>query len=131
MHGRRSSGERRERQSRAGGARALREDVPLGPLERPERGKPATREQADGAADSAADARLQRSAGGEQPARPLRLELERARQLRARAVEHSDAEATPVLRRQIDAAELEVTRHVLQEVDELEPGADVVARADE
>ena len=36
-----------------------------------------------------------------------------------------------VLGRQVDAAELEVARHVLQEVDELQSRADVVARGDE
>ena len=63
-------------------------------------------------------------------ARPLGLELEQPPQLRARPVELLDAEAAPVLRGQVDAPEREVARHVLQEVDELQPGADVVGERD-
>ena len=61
----------------------------------------------------------------------VRLVAEQLEELGARAVERGDAEPAAVLERQVDAAELEIARHVLQEVDELQPGADVVARGDE
>ena len=61
----------------------------------------------------------------------LGLETEQRAQLVARTVELRIAEALPVLGREVHAPELEVTRHVLEEVDELQPGADGVARGDE
>ena len=63
--------------------------------------------------------------------RPGRLEPEQRAEVVARPVERGVPEPGTVVRRQIDAAELEIARHVLQEVDELEPGADGVARSDE
>src|SRR5690348_11625358 len=127
----RSTRERGQRETSSGGARALREDVPLRSLERLERRQATPREETDGAPDAAADSRLQQAPGGEELAGARRLELERLRQLRARPLERDDPEATTVFGRQVDAAELEVTRHVLQKVHELQSGADVVARRNE
>ena len=74
---------------------------------------------------------MQQTSGGEELARPLGLEAEQREQLRIRTVELRHAEASPVVHGQIDATELEVARHVLQEVHELQAGAHVVARRDE
>ena len=119
------------REPRARRLRPLREDVPAGRLERVERGKAAAREErrprGRAGRRSARAARRRR----EQLRRALRLEAQQLAQLGARPVERRLAEAAPVLRRQVDAPELEVARHVLEEVHELEPGADRVARRDE
>ena len=76
-----------------------------------------------------------RSCSTRPPARRLRARAASYRskleELGARSVERGHAEHAPVLEREVDAAELEIARHVLQEVDELQPGADVVARGDE
>ena len=45
-------------------------------------------------------------------------------------VERRHAEPTAILRREVDPPQREVARHILQKVDELEPGADVVAERD-
>ena len=68
---------------------------------------------------------------GQQPARPFSLELQHPGQRGAGPVELGDAEALTIVARQVNPAEREVARHVLQEVDELEARADVVARCDE
>src|SRR5438128_504521 len=109
----------------------LREHVPLCRLERIERGETAAREQPDAPPDASADAVLQHSSRGEQSACASGLEAEQLQQLWGRAIERGHAEATPVLGREIDPAELEIARNVLQEVDELQTGADVVARGDQ
>ena len=70
-------------------------------------------------------------AGAEQLRSARRLEAQQLAQLRARPVERRLAEPPPVLRRQVHAPELEVARHVLEEVHELQPGAHRVARRDE
>ena len=71
------------------------------------------------------------SPAAEQLRGSLRLEPEQRAQLLGRPVERRVAERAPVVRRQVDASQLEVARHVLQEVHELEAGADRVARLDE
>ena len=67
----------------------------------------------------------------EQLPRPRGLEAQKLRQLRARPIERCDAEPPPVLAREVHAAELEIPRHVLEEVDELQARADLVARRHE
>src|SRR5262245_43575704 len=108
MRGRRSTGEGGEREPCPRRARSLGEDVPLRPLERLERREPSPREEADGAADSAADQRLERAAGREQRAGAVRLEPQQPGQLRARTVEERHAEVATVVGREVDAAELEI-----------------------
>src|SRR6266508_4368258 len=94
-------------------------------LEGVQRREPTACEEADAPADASPDSRPQ------QAARPRGLEAQELEQLGTRTVELAHAEAAPVLNRQIDAAELQVTRHVLEEVDELKPRADVVARREQ
>src|SRR3954447_20165895 len=113
MHARRSPRERGQREPRPRWARTLREDVPLRALERLERGEPAARKEADGASPPSADARLQQRTSGEEIPRARRFVLERVPELRTGPIERGDAEAQPVLGRQVDAAELQVARHVL------------------
>src|SRR5690348_18454300 len=109
-----SSRERGEREACPGRARALREDVPPRALERVERGEPTTREQPDGAADAAADARLQQAPGGKQRACAFGLEAQQLGQLGARAVESDDAKPAAILCGQVDPAQREVPGHVLR-----------------
>src|SRR3954470_12156003 len=127
MHARRSPCERGQREPRPRWAGTLREDVPLRALERRQRGEPAAGEEPDGASNPPPDARLQQHTAGKEIPRTRRFVLERAPELRAGPIERGDAEAPPVLGREIDAAELQVARHVLQEIHELQAGADVVA----
>ncbi len=88
-------------------------------LERVERRQAAAGEQADRAADPAADPLAEQPPAGEQPARARGLE-------RSSRVSGSFGASSTVTsngagpRRQVDAAELEIPRHVLEEVDELE-----------
>ena len=65
-------------------------------------------------------------AGAQQAARPLGLELEQPPQRLVRLPQLGDAEAPPVFGRQVHAPQREVARHVLQEVHQLQAGADVV-----
>ena len=102
-------------------------------------------------ADSSASSAARPPRANSPTARPIRPPIPScntrppARRLRARAASYRSnsrssglgrsSAVTPnlhaVLEREVDAAELEIARHVLQEVDELQPGADVVARGDE
>src|SRR4051794_6221668 len=101
MHARRSPCEGGQRKPRPRWARTLREDVPLRTLERRERGEAAAGEEPDGASDSSPDARLQQHTTGEEIARARRFVLKRTPELRAGPVERGDAEAPPVLGREI------------------------------
>src|SRR5436305_14575867 len=103
--------------------RPFREHVPACFLERVERGEPASSEQADGAAEPAADPGAKLVSRTQQRRGALRLEAQQRLELAARPIERRAAEATDVLLRKVDAAELEVARHVLEEVDELETRA--------
>ena len=79
-------------------------------------------------------ARAERKTPAEERAGPLRLEpRQRPEALRARAGELvlGDREAPEILLRQVDAAELQVSRWVLEEVHELKTGADRVAHLHE
>src|SRR5262249_4189930 len=62
--------------------------------------------------------------------RPPGLELEQEAKLLVRSVERLDLEAATILGRHVDPPEREVAGNVLDEVDELEPGANVVAQCD-
>src|SRR4051794_1739334 len=115
----------------ARGLRPLREDVPVRILERLERGKAAAREEADGAAEPPADSRAEQITRLQERGGALGLETEQRAKVVAWPVERRRPEALAVFAGQVHAAELEVARHVLQEVHELEPGADRVARRDE
>src|SRR6266516_5423397 len=120
-------------QSEAGTRRTrpLGEHVPVRGLERIERREPATCEEADCPPHPTADPLLEHSSGGEQVSSARRLVTEQIEQLGTRTVEHGHTERTAVVERQVDTAELEIARHDLEEVDELQPGADVVARGDQ
>src|SRR5437588_7533367 len=119
------------RESRARRLRSLREHIPVRRLERFERREPATRKEADGAAEPPSDPRTQYVTGVQQRCRPLRLEAQQRAELVARPVERRIAEAVLILGREIHAPQLEVARDVLEEVYELEPRADGVARRHE
>src|SRR5712691_1858507 len=106
-------------ESSARRARPLREHVPMCGLERVQRGKPAAGEEPDCPSHPAADSLLQDASFGQQAPSAPRLVTKQLDELRARTVERDHAEPTAVLERQIDATELEIARHVLQEVDEL------------
>src|SRR5438046_6955141 len=110
--------------------RPLREDVPARRLERVERRQAASREERDGAAEPAADQLAEIVAAAQEPPRARSLELEQLPQLRRGPVERRVAELLAILPRQVDTAELEVAGHVLEEVHELEAGADVVRGGD-
>src|SRR5205809_5433011 len=125
------SSDGREREAHARRARTLGEDVPARMLERFERRQAAAREQADGTADSSTDPPLQDGALRQQSPSASRFEFEQRAQLGARTVDARDAEQAPIVGRQIDAAEREIARHVLQEVHQLQACADVVARRHE
>src|SRR5205823_4886354 len=130
---RRSPDQRPDRRAREPCPRGLRtavEDVEACPLERLDRGQATLREGGDRTADAAADPPAERAAGREVAPRASRLERQQLDQLLARRVELRDPEPAAVVSRQVDAAELEVSRDVLDEVDELEAGADVVAQGD-
>src|SRR6266566_636940 len=120
-------------QSEAGTRRTrpLGEYVPMCGLERIERRKPTACEEADCPPHPAADPILEHASGSEQVSSAHLLVTKQLEQLGSRAVEHGHAEGTAVVERQVDTAELEIARHVLQEVDELQPGADVVTRGDQ
>src|SRR5581483_1648527 len=77
------------------------------------------------------DALAQDLGRGEERRRAFRLEAEERGEPGVRPVERRVAEAAPVLGGEIDAAELEVARDVLEEVDELQAGAHRVARGHE
>src|SRR5213593_1847564 len=108
-------------QSEAGTRRTrpLGEHVPVCGLEGIERHEPATCKEADCPPHPAADPILEHASGSEQVSSAHRLVTKQLEQLGSRAVEHGHAERTAVVERQVDAAELEIARHVLQEVDEL------------
>src|SRR5207248_489847 len=83
------------------------------------------------AARATADSHAEPLAGCEERAGSLGLEPQQLAERLARAIELHDAEPAPVLGGQVDPPELEVARNVLEEIHELEPRADVVARGDE
>src|SRR5439155_3833650 len=111
--------------------RPLGEHVPVRGLERIERREPAACEEADRPPHPAADPLLEHASSSEEVSSAQRLVTKQLEQLGSWTVEHGHAERAAVVERQVDAAELEIARHVLQEVDELQPGADVVARGDQ
>src|SRR5205807_9418386 len=111
--------------------RSLREHIPVRRLERLERREPTTSEEADGAAEPPSDPRTQYLARVQQRRRALRLEAQQCAQLVARPLERRVTEAGLVLGREIHAPRLAVARDVLEEVHELEPRADGVARRHE
>ena len=131
MRARSSSGERRPGKARAGRSRALGEDVPLCRLERLECSEAPARKEADRASSSATDPPLQETPGAKKPTRAIGLEAQQQEKFRTRPIERGHGETAPVDGRQVDATELEITRDVLKEVDELQSGADVVARRNE
>ena len=118
-------------ESRARGARPAVEDVPVRALERLQRSQPAAAEERDGATHAAAEAAPELLARAEQRPRPVGLVAQQHLELRARLVELRHAEARPLLGRQVDPPEREVARDVLQEVDQLQAGADVVRERDQ
>src|SRR5207248_6431294 len=67
---------------------------------------------------------------GGQAAGPLGRGLEQRAQRVVRPVELHHAEAPAILGGEVDAAERQIARHVLEEVDELQAGADLVAQSD-
>jgi hypothetical protein len=96
-----SSSKRCQRESRADGrGRCVKTSSRAG-FERVERREAASREQADGAPDAAADARLQEAAGGQQRSRPRRLEPKQLEELRGSGGRARDGEADAVLRGQV------------------------------
>jgi len=97
-------------------------------LERVERSEPAAREERDSPSQAAPDAHAKHLACAQQVGRAHGLEAEQLAQLLARPVESRVAEAATILGGQVHAAELEIARHVLEEVHELESRADGVAR---
>src|SRR5947209_931611 len=131
MPARRSPDERSDGGSREAGARRpwpAGEDVPVRLLEGIERRQPAAREQADRATDATAEPLAQAPARVQELAGALALEAEQLGKGPAWPVERRHPEAAPVFGWEVYAAEREVPRHVLEEVDELESGADLVAR---
>src|SRR5207248_2426514 len=70
----------------------------------------------------------ERIAGSEQASGSSGLELEQPAERLVRPVEVGDAEVPPVFGGEGDTPEGEVTRNGLEEVDDLERGADVVAQ---
>src|SRR5439155_4202790 len=91
---------------------AAAEDVPAGRVERVERGEPTACEQCDRASEPPPDPLAQHLPRGEQLRGALRLEPQQPAQLLRRPVERRVAERAPVLRRQGDPPELEVSWHV-------------------
>src|SRR5215471_12232694 len=116
MPPRRSFPERLPREPQTGGTRTLREDVPVGVLERFEGREPAAGEQPDGATDPTADPLLEHRAASEQAGGPVGLEAEQPGQRLVGRIEDRDVETAPILRRHVDAAEREVAGDVLEEV---------------
>src|SRR5262249_13997501 len=114
-----SLAERLPREPQARGTGTLREDVPVGVLERLERGEPATGEQPDGSADPAADSILEHRPAAQQTTGAVGLESEQAGQGLVGRVEDGDVVPAPILHRHVDAAEREIAGDVLEKVDEL------------
>src|SRR5205085_2144328 len=110
--------------------RAPGEDVEAGPLEGVQGRKSSAREGRDGASGPASQPAAERLAGSEQAGGSSGLELEQPAERLVRPVEVGDSEVPPVFGGEVDTPECEVTRNVLEKVDELEPGADVVAQRD-
>jgi hypothetical protein len=131
MRARSSSGERRQCKARAGRSRALGEDVPLCPLERLECSEASSRKEADRPSGSATDPLLQQTPGAKKPTRAIGFGAQQPKKFRTRPVKPGHAETASVHDRQVDATELEISGDVLQEIDELQSGADVVARSNE
>ena len=95
-------------------------------LQRVERREPAAGEEPDPTPHAPPDPLAQRLTRREEVSRACRLEAQQLGQPLVRPVEHRHLEVPAVVGRQVDPPEREVARHVLEEVDQLEPGADVV-----
>src|SRR4029450_10892143 len=113
MPARPSPSKRRQCQSPTRRPWTLREDVPPRRLERVERRQAAAGEEANRAPHAAADDRLQDLTPGEEPAGASCFEPQQLGELGARPVEHGNTELAAILRGQVDAPEVEITRHVL------------------